>query len=189
MRKWRDMTQLGDSISTALKRHHLDKRTKQEIAAANWAEVVGEKCAAASRPEAMRDGILFVSCKSAAWAQELTFLKDHIIQEMNKRAGENVVTDIRFSGKGLRKIEEAVKVERDEPTAGEIEAVKLGKNEIERASRAVEGVKDAVLAQKIRSAIEAGQKLQRWKLAHGWTKCSKCGVLFKGPGKNCGICG
>ncbi|MDO8588073.1 MAG: DUF721 domain-containing protein [Armatimonadota bacterium] len=189
MRRTSPMSGLSDSLAQALKKYHLEKRLKQEIAAAGWADVVGEKCAAASRPETVRDGILFVSCKSSAWAQELTFLKDRIISEMNKRVGAAVIKDIRFAGTGLRKSREAVGGEEENvPSPKEIQDIKLGSAELLRVSRAVEDVKDPDLAAKMRGAMETRQKLEHWRLAHGWRKCPGCGDLFKGKGPKCPAC-
>jgi predicted nucleic acid-binding Zn ribbon protein len=189
MRRKSNLSGLSSTLSEVLKHYHLDKRTKQEIAASNWAEVVGEKSAAASRPETIRDGILFVSCKSAAWAQELTFLKARIIAEMNKRAGAEVITDIRFAGTGLRKAAEASHGEEaDQPSSKEIQDIELGESELSRISKMVEGVKDSNLADRMRAAMESGQKWDHWRLAHGWHRCDKCGDVFKGPGSACERC-
>jgi predicted nucleic acid-binding Zn ribbon protein len=190
MRRKSNLSGLSGTLSEVLKHYHLDKQTKQAMAASNWAEIVGEKSAAASRPETIRDGILFVSCKSAAWAQELTFLKARIIEEMNKRAGANVIADIRFAGTGLRKAAEASHGEEaDQPSPKEIQDIELAKSELSRISETVEGVKDPQLAERMRAAMESGQKWEHWRLAHGWQKCEKCGDVFKGSGKTCERCG
>jgi predicted nucleic acid-binding Zn ribbon protein len=189
MRRNPNLSGLGDTLSGVLKQYHLDTRTKQQLAALHWAEVVGEKCAAASQPEAIRDGILFVACKSSAWAQELTFLKAKILHEMNKLAGAEVIKDIRFSGKGLPKPGQASQAEEvDQPSQKEIQAVELSKSELDKVSKAAESVRDPVLAQRMRAAMESAQKLEKWHLAHGWRKCSKCGDAFKAPGDACERC-
>jgi len=160
---------VGDILSEALKQRRLEKRTKQEVAAGKWADVVGERAAAASRPEAIRDGILFVACKSAAWAQELTLLKDRVVQELNKRAGSKVITDVRFSGSGLPKSSEAsVGEEQEQPSPKEIHEVTLNAAELSRVEKAAEGIQDEDLAEKIRGALRSRLKLERWRLQHGW---------------------
>ena len=190
MRRKSSLSGLNNTLSEVLKHYHLDKRTKQEMAASNWAEIVGEKSAAASRPDTIRDGILFVSCKSAAWAQELTFLKARIIEEMNKRAGAKVIVDIRFAGTGLRKAGEASPgKEEAQPSPKEIQDIELAKSELSRISKTVKGVKDPQLAERMRAAMESGHKWEHWRLAHGWQKCAKCGDLFKGSGSACERCG
>jgi predicted nucleic acid-binding Zn ribbon protein len=189
MRRKSNLSGLSSVLSDVMSHYHLDKRAKQEIAASHWAEVVGERNAAASRPEVIRDGILFVSCKSSAWAQELTFLKARIIQEMNKLAGAEVITDIRFAGKGLRKAVEASGAEEaDIASPKEIQAVELTESELAKISRAVESIKDPETAQRMRAAMESGRKLEKWRLAHGWHKCEKCGDVFKGSDAKCEKC-
>jgi len=61
-----------------------------------WPEVAGERIAARARAVGFRDGVLLVSVDSAAWMNELSYLRHHIVQELNRRLGEGVVTDIRL---------------------------------------------------------------------------------------------
>ncbi|MDO8682104.1 MAG: DUF721 domain-containing protein [Armatimonadota bacterium] len=181
MRRRSDLSSMKDLVSGTLKRYHLETRTNQEKAASYWAEVVGEKAASASAPDTIRDGILFVNCRSSTWAQELTFLKPRIIEELNKRAGGQVIKDIRFSGSGLKKAKDAAGgEEEDHPSPNEIQDIELGGNELKRVAQAAEGVTDEKLAAKIRNAMESGQKFEQWRLARGWRKCRKCGDLYKG---------
>jgi predicted nucleic acid-binding Zn ribbon protein len=69
-------------------------KLRESLALAYWAEVVGEQAAAASQAETIRDGILFVRTKSSVWSHELTFLKAHILAELNRRIGRPVIKDI-----------------------------------------------------------------------------------------------
>src|SRR5579883_245369 len=67
----------GSPLVTALFNtiNHFDSATqiRQSLALAYWPSVVGEQMAAASRPESVRDGILFVRTKSSVWSHEFTF--------------------------------------------------------------------------------------------------------------------
>ena len=66
-----------------------------------WKEVVGPQVAASTGAERVRDGILFVCCKSSMWSSELSFYKDDIVKRLNAAVGRNLITDIRFSAKGF----------------------------------------------------------------------------------------
>lgn len=180
---------IRDLVNEALKRYHLDKRARQELAASDWAEVVGEKAAKASRPEAIRDGILFVNCRSSAWAQELTLLKDRVIRELNQRAGGDVIKDIRFSGAGFRKpAPEQAEAEPEKPSAKDLRSIKLDDSDLARIDKAMLDVKDEQLAARIRGAMESELKLEQWKTARGWRRCEKCGDLFNDAGSVCARC-
>ena len=155
---------MRDLMTEILKRYHLDKRARQELAAADWPEIVGEKAAAASKPDTIRDGILFINCKSSVWAQELTLYKSRIMAELNKRAGSKLISDVRFSGGGLRKRGDETEPEEEErPSPKDVQSVRLSDEDVSRISRALEGVEDEERVRKIRGAIESQMKLEKWK--------------------------
>jgi predicted nucleic acid-binding Zn ribbon protein len=75
-----------------------------------WPEVVGERVAAQARAVSLRDGVLIVEVESAAWMNELAYLRPHIARDLNARLGETVVTAIRLvpaSGSGRKQTEGA----------------------------------------------------------------------------------
>ncbi len=62
-----------------------------------WPQIVGKAIADKARPEALRNGVLQVSVKNSAWAQELSFQKNVIKSRLNAFLGaENSVKDIQF---------------------------------------------------------------------------------------------
>jgi predicted nucleic acid-binding Zn ribbon protein len=48
-----------------------------------WAESVGPAIAAEAEPVAERDGVVTVSCRTAAWAQELDLMQADILARLN----------------------------------------------------------------------------------------------------------
>ena len=48
-----------------------------------WAEVAGPVLGAEAEPIAERDGVITVSCRSAAWAHELALLADDLLARLN----------------------------------------------------------------------------------------------------------
>jgi predicted nucleic acid-binding Zn ribbon protein len=62
-----------------------------------WPEVVGERVAAKARAVSFRDGQLWVEVESAAWMNELTYLRERIIKELNAKLGDEVVRAIRLA--------------------------------------------------------------------------------------------
>ena len=159
---------LGELVTAALKHFHLEKRAKQELAAADWPAIVGEKAAKASRPDVIRDGILFVNCKSSVWAQELTLYKDRIMADLNKRAGSKVIRDVRFSGGGLRKAAEEPALEEEErPSPNDIQSIELSREDLDRIAAALAGVEDQERVRKMRGAMESQLKLEKWRKGRG----------------------
>ena len=65
-----------------------------------WDEVVDERVRKHTEAVKIRSGILYVYTSSSAWAQELSFLKGPIVEKFNLVAGEEAISDIRFTAKG-----------------------------------------------------------------------------------------
>ncbi|MFH1387172.1 MAG: DUF721 domain-containing protein [bacterium] len=65
-----------------------------------WPEVVGENVRNSTEAIKIKDRVLHVSTKSSVWAQELSLLKQGLIEKFNLQAGEEVIVDIRFKTMG-----------------------------------------------------------------------------------------
>ena len=61
-----------------------------------WEAVVGPHIAKKATPEGIRNGILQVSVESSVWMQELTFMKQQILERINQACESSGVKDIRF---------------------------------------------------------------------------------------------
>jgi predicted nucleic acid-binding Zn ribbon protein len=61
-----------------------------------WNSVVGEAIARQAQPQQMRAMVLWVTVSSSTWMQQLEFMKRQIIERINERVGETVISDIRF---------------------------------------------------------------------------------------------
>ncbi len=61
-----------------------------------WEAIVGPHIAKKASPEGIRNGILSVSVESSVWMQELTFMKQQILERINKVCESSKVQDIRF---------------------------------------------------------------------------------------------
>ena len=61
-----------------------------------WAEVVGEVVAAQAQPVAIQRHVLQVATSSSAWAQNLVFERQRILEKLNQRLSL-ALTDVRFS--------------------------------------------------------------------------------------------
>ena len=61
-----------------------------------WEEVVGPQIAGKTRPEALRNGVLVVSVTSSVWMQELSFMKQKILDRINQTLAPGTIKEIRF---------------------------------------------------------------------------------------------
>ena len=59
-----------------------------------WDDAVGSQIAAKARPVSFRDGMLTVAVANSPWMQQLTFLKQGIIDKINAQLGSELVRDI-----------------------------------------------------------------------------------------------
>jgi len=61
-----------------------------------WEAVVGPHIAKKASPEGVKNGILFVSVENSVWMQELTFMKQQILERLTQSCESSGVKDIRF---------------------------------------------------------------------------------------------
>lgn len=94
MRESRPRT-LGDVLHAYLHRWEPDLATESRIRAI-WAEIAGETLAARTRPNRLHEGVLWVDVPSAAWAQELSFVRNDLCQKLANALGPGALTEIRF---------------------------------------------------------------------------------------------
>ncbi len=86
----------GSSVSRILESLGLTKRLRQYEVLDRWPSIVGERIAAAAEAVRIDEGKLFVHVKSAAWRNELIFLKRDLLRKINAAMGQEIVTDIIF---------------------------------------------------------------------------------------------
>jgi predicted nucleic acid-binding Zn ribbon protein len=61
-----------------------------------WQDIVGPAIAAVSTCEKIENGVLYVKIKTASWRQEVAYLKDPIVQKIQKDFGCPTIKDIVF---------------------------------------------------------------------------------------------
>ena len=61
-----------------------------------WNGVVGPRVAAHAHAVSFRDGIVFVEVDTAAWMNELAYLRRKIIADLNAQLGSDRVSEIRL---------------------------------------------------------------------------------------------
>jgi len=68
---------------------------------AKWQNIVGDLMAIHSIPDRIFKNILFISVNHSVYANEISFMKELIIKEINEVFGSNEIKDIRLETKKL----------------------------------------------------------------------------------------
>lgn len=76
-----------------------------------WAELMGPTIAEHAVPDRFENGTLWLAATGSAWAQEIRFQKDRILEKLNESAGQKVFLALRIgtrrpSGRVGRPIDE-----------------------------------------------------------------------------------
>jgi len=87
---------VGDILPEVFRDLGLEEKLEEVELARLWADVVGDRIAAVSRPGRVRDGVLLVEVDTSSWMQELSFRKRQIMDLVRKRFSRLDVKDIHF---------------------------------------------------------------------------------------------
>jgi predicted nucleic acid-binding Zn ribbon protein len=92
-----DLTKVRGILSKVLAFRGLDKKVERYEFILQWPEIVGEKMAEISKPDYIRNKVLFVQVLHPVWAQELTMMKPVLLQSLSRylKPGD-IVRDIVF---------------------------------------------------------------------------------------------
>ena len=88
---------ISEILGNLLKRRGLARKMAQYEVFEIWEDVVGSTIAKQTTPQKMQGDILVVAVKSAAWAQELTFIKPLILKRIREKTPDAKIADIRFT--------------------------------------------------------------------------------------------
>jgi len=105
-----DRTRTGtvaDTLRRVLQRIDPDHRLEVYRLWTFWREEVGQAIAARAEPAGFRAGVLSVRVNSAAWMQELQFMKEELRERLNARLGADLIRDIYFVSGPTRREPEA----------------------------------------------------------------------------------
>lgn len=85
------------AVTAVLELHHITDEVRAGRLLTEWSELVGPKISQHTRPEGVRDRVLWVEVASSAWMQELNLLKAQILAGLLTRLGEpKLFDDLRF---------------------------------------------------------------------------------------------
>ncbi|MCD6132878.1 MAG: DUF721 domain-containing protein [Deltaproteobacteria bacterium] len=90
------MRKIGEVLSEILKDLRCRRLGDEVRIRENWREIVGDIVYKNTQVVGIRNKVLRVKVSSSVWAMELSFIKDRIMENINRLCGENIVEDICF---------------------------------------------------------------------------------------------
>ena len=84
----------AEALQAALR--HAAPKTRLAAVQSVWAEVVGERIAAAAQPVSERDDELTVLCTDSVWAEELDLMQEQLRRGLQERLGDKAPAAFRF---------------------------------------------------------------------------------------------
>jgi predicted nucleic acid-binding Zn ribbon protein len=87
---------LAEVIQEYLKALGIDRRIKEQRIVKEWEAILGTLVSRATSKIYIYNKVLFVTLSSSVIRNELFMIKQSIIQALNERAGEELITDIVF---------------------------------------------------------------------------------------------
>lgn len=161
------------------------KKYKEQLMMFHWREIIGSDMAKHVRPDRFSFSTLFLSVSSPVWSSQLYYLKEEIIEKINKFIGERLVKEIRFNSSTEPFKRALYEEERQEEKYIAPEPCAL---ELERAKKVCEDIEDDELKNAAQKAFAASLVLYRERVASGWKKCRSCGKLTEPKEKICESC-
>lgn len=185
----KNFSRMGGIVNVSLENLGLRHKILEIQAMSKWKEVVGKQIADVTLPERVRDGVLFVCCKSSIWSNELTFHKLDIVKRLNIAVGKkDTITDIRFSARGYKRALEGTQKEEGSTRVKGLEAVPVAEEETQAVSKLASGAPSQELAAKIQKAVLTSKRMEQVKIQEGWKRCKKCSALHSGDSDFCVLC-
>lgn len=179
-----NVSRIGGFMKSTLHELGVEGKILERQVIGKWKQIVGPQIAASTRADSIREGVLFVCCKSSMWSNELVLHKTEIMKKLNATAGKNIVKDIRFSARGFRKEEAKKQGERSAP----VDSIALDASETKEAKETASVCESDELSKKVMQAVMTSKRLRELKLREGFRPCKKCGELHNGKHDTCDSC-
>lgn len=146
------------------------------LLSAGWSEIVGDDVARNTHPSRILDDALWITTRSSAWSQQLTFLADRILDAVRARLPQTPVARLRFR---VGKLPARTRV----PARGGQPAPSPVTPSHRAAGLPATTAPEAL--QRFRASVE---ELRRAKLEAGWKECTRCGAPIPPPKGLCATC-
>lgn len=85
-----------DAIVSFFQSIGMREKFDENLSIAFWDTCVGKEIARHTEPQKVVKGTMFVRVDNDVWRNELTFLKNEIIQKLNQKVGKKAIREIKF---------------------------------------------------------------------------------------------
>ena len=92
----RDVKPLGDLLQTFLRNEGLEIPLKQKRLLAAWDTVAGRVVARYTGEKVIKNQTLFVKMLNPALRQDLSMMRQRLVQQLNEAVGGYIISDIHF---------------------------------------------------------------------------------------------
>ena len=155
-----------------------------------WRELVDESIAAQVTPVTIEYGVLFVDVKNSAFKDQLKFIAEEIIDAINDNYDTPLVKEIRPAKPfqiAAAPIEEIPPAQDEKPEVT-FDTITLTAEEIKRCAEQAAGFANDELRQTVLNTLLSQARVQKFRLANGWHKCSDCNTLCPPEEIFCDVC-
>jgi hypothetical protein len=141
-----------------------------------WPKVVGD-IARHAKPRRLAGDVLYVATASSAWSQELTFMRQSILDKLKTALQGEYVREIRFS----EHLWDPTELENG--TAVDLPLMAKGEGEA-----AMDAIPDRQLAHYAKRFCSIMARRKVYLLRKGYVRCARCGCLYPSAKRECPFC-
>jgi len=96
LKRKENLEPLKEAIDRFLKDHRLSAKYKEKALAHYWAEMMGDVIARKTQSVKLNNKCMTVKLESSVLRQELSYAKDKLIADINKKFEEELIDSIEF---------------------------------------------------------------------------------------------
>ncbi|AWB80934.1 hypothetical protein C3B44_00025 [Corynebacterium yudongzhengii] len=93
-----DVPRMGTVVGKEIAQRGWQHELAHGWVSGHWETLVGEQIAQHTTVEMIKEGKVFVTCTSTAWATNLKYMQSTILSEIAKKIGPGVITELKIFG-------------------------------------------------------------------------------------------
>ncbi|MGM0501540.1 MAG: DUF721 domain-containing protein [Bacillota bacterium] len=175
---------IKELLNRALRQLGISKKVKKTQLLDTWSRVIGKDIQEHTEAKYFDRGTLFVNVDNSSWAHQLLFMKQNLMEKINNKLDEELVTEIRF------KVGHITKEDCDfsKEYKNETKKIELNPEEETKLQQTAESIADDNLKAKFLNLLMESKKTNKWRKNNDWKECPECSVLIPDFKSKCSIC-
>lgn len=181
---------LSDIFSGLRKVYNSRKGDNESQIKEKWAEIVGDFLYKYTRPDRVVKGILYIKTVSSSWLNEISFMKEEIIDSCNMKLGLQFITEVKIfvgDGKLETKAKEDIEYKLEQKKSFNVEG-KISEKDRIMIEEKTSHIEDEALRNSLKNVLINSLIQERALLKQGWRKCLNCKALHNTKDYVCMIC-